>query len=279
MCRILMRIRDPNMVSGWYQDLMIFQERYGQLSRSNTTWHKVGVGGASRLEAYKSLGTSLLIKLHLVQDWHTFVGVQDLDPNIEAYADAVFTSHRDLRTAMRSVRNMGWGVKLVPEKFSDPDFCRKRATDYKPPQSLTKGEYKRTSAWVNMARAHIICRNVLLASAGSKLKMDIKTESVAHMDDAQTFNVVKEMGSHIPDYDYTDDEVHSVVREMKKLRPALCHSGYGSEMAVNPVTHFHRGHTTFRHSSVAESLDRMGMNAIAEDDHCKKWLIAHGYEA
>ena len=188
-----MRIRDPNTVAGWYKDLMVLHEKYSQLNPQNKTYHSQGVMNANRLEAYKSLGTSVLVKLHLVQDWHTFLGMEELDPVMEGHVDAVFTSHRDLRHAMKSVRNMGWGVKVDPSKFGDPDFCRKRASDYKPPPGLTGGEYKRKSNWVNLAKAHMLCRRKLLESAGVKMKMDIKTEKVANMDFNRTMEVVREM--------------------------------------------------------------------------------------
>lgn len=269
--RILMRIRDPNTVTGWYRDLELLYGSYGRdMGRGNGTRET-----ANRVDAFRSLG-SVLIKLHLVMDWHEFNGGGDADTAMAPHVDAVFTSHRDLRTAVRSVRDMGWGVLTPKARLSHPDFCRKRDTK-EVVQFLRKGQYDKESVWVNLAQASIQCRNALIESAGDKLKMDLKSEDIANMGRSQTLATLRQMGAHL-DYGYSETELEMAAHELSRLTAPRCDGGFDYEMDVNPVTHLHKGHIRMDKSAGAQAADRRGMAAIGADDICSRWLRHHGYE-
>lgn len=265
--RILMRIRDPNTIYGWHEDLQALHGKYGRLAEGNTTYGDAAA--VNRLEAFKSV-SSVLVKVHLVQDWHDFVGLEDGDTRMEPYVDAVFTTHRDPRTVVRSIRDMGWGVKVDPKRLSHPDFCKKRHLKTAP-VFLTAGEFKRNpSVWVNMAKAHIICRHAMLESAGSKHKMDLRAEDLRFLSFEQKLQIVREISQHL-EYAYTNTQLSDATRELQLLRPVPCSSGYGAILEVNPTTHLHRGHI-FQKSDVAAAMDAAGMEAISKDPFCAKWL-------
>lgn len=61
-----------------------------------------------------------------------------------------------------------------------------------------------------------------------------------------------------------------VCETLEGLIPVKC----SSTMAVNPITHLHRGHIHSDHQSQEE---KNGMSAIWEDDECRAWLVANGY--
>lgn len=270
--RILMRIRDPNTVAGWYRDLELLYGSYVRdMGRGNGT--KVS---ASRVDAFRSLG-SVLIKLHLVTDWHEFHGGDDADTAMAPYVDAVFTSHRDLRTAVRSVRDMGWGVLTPKARLTHPDFCKKRNVK-EVPHFLGHEQYNRESTWVNIAQASVRCRDALLESAGDKLKMDLKTEKIVGMGRAQTLATLRQIGTHL-DYEFSETELEMTAHELSRLRVPLCDGGFDYEMDVNPVTHLHKGHIRTGMSASVQAADRRGMAAIAADETCSRWLQRHGYEA
>lgn len=269
--RILMRIRDPNTVSGWHTDLQGMYESYARnMERGNNTKET-----ASRIDAFRSLG-SVLIKLHLVQDWHEFNGGGNADTQMAPYVDAVFTSHRDLRTVVRSVKDMGWGVLVPSHKLLHADVCKRRDLKHKPTY-LRNGQYKKPSTWVNLAQANVKCRQALFQSAGDKLKMDLKAEDIRNMDQDAMSNVLQEMGKHL-DYSYNRNEIDMAVRELMRLKAPKCDSGFDYEMDLNPVTHLHKGHVRMDKSVMAQAMDRKGMSAIEQDEDLANWLIQHGYD-
>lgn len=230
---------------------------------------------ASRADAFRGSGTSLLVKLHLVQDWHEFQGGGEADTSMERHVDAVFTSHRDVREVVRSVRDMGWGVKVQLTRLAHPDFCKKRNVR-EMPKYLRSGQYREQSVWIGQARASIKCRDALIESAGSKLKMDVKAESVRGLSRDETAKILREMGKHL-DYEYSERELQAAADELGKLRSPKCDGGFGVEMDVNPVTHLHKGHVRFVKSAAAVAVERRGMQAINSDEVCAQWLKEHGY--
>lgn len=269
--RILMRIRDPNTVAGWYRDLELLYGSYVRdMGRGNGTKEI-----ASRVDAFRSLG-SVLIKLHLVMDWHELNGGGDADATMAPYVDAVFTSHRDLRTAARSVRDMGWGVLTPETRLAHPDFCKKRNVK-EVPQYLRHEQYNKESTWVNIAQASMRCRDALLESAGDKLKMDLKAEDVTGMGRTQTLAMLRQIGAHL-DYEFSETELEMAAHELSRLRAPPCDGGFDYEMDVNPVTHFHKGHIRVEKSARVQAADRRGMTAIGADESCARWLRHHGYD-
>lgn len=268
--RILMRIRDPNTVAGWHHDLADSYGRYAAQMPGVTN----GTDGGS-VDAFRALGTSMLIKLHLVQDWHEFQGGGDMDTRMEGYVDAVFTSHRDVRQVVRSVRDMGWGVDVSLAKMEHRDFCKKRALRTTP-KFLKGGQYRENSVWVRQARATIKCREALIESAGKALKMDLKAETIQGLSKAKTIQLLREIGKSL-EYEYSESQLEAGAEELSKLRSPRCNAGYPMEMEVNPVTHLHKGHVRFVKSATAVAVERRGMQAISSDDVCARWLNVHGY--
>lgn len=266
--RILMRIRDPNTVSGWHRDLAAWHEQYAVVAGGNGS-----VGG--RAEAFRRMGTSVLVKVHLLQDWDEFQGgAGEPDVEMESDVDAVFTSFRDVRQVVRSVRDMGWGVDVDLQRMRHPDFCKKRVLRERG-KWLGRGAYRDGSVWVRQALATIRCRSVLLEAAGGKLKMDVKAEDMRGLGLDATVKVLGEMGEHL-DYAFSPAELEAAARELLRLRAPLCGDG-GETMDVNPVTHFHRGHTRVGKSAAAAAWERGGMAAIGRDAECGRWLRRHGY--
>lgn len=264
--RILLRVRDPNTVAGWHADLSAWHDRYA-VRPPNAT-------GEPTARAFQRMGTSVLVKVHLLQDWHQFQATEDAHAKMEQHVDAVFTSYRDVRHVVRSVRDMGWGVDVPLRRLTHPDFCRKRAPRQRR-KALTAGQYRDKSVWVRQALATIRCREVLLAAAGGKLKMDIKAEDMRGLGEAATVAVLRDIGTHL-DYAYSEGELVGAARELLRLRAPLCNAG-AVAMDLNPITHLHRGHVRVDKSPAAGLVERRGMGAIAADTDCARWLTRHGY--
>lgn len=281
--RILMRIRDPNTISGWYEDLERFYQQYG---RTIDREHKHTEGSANevklrgnRMLALKSVG-SVLIKIHQVQEWHEFLGYPDGYAKMDGIVNGVFTSHRDVRQVIRFIRAMGWGTVHTEKQRSHSDFCRRKRkvekggilVDLDQPRFLRDEEYEDVENWVQMARGHLVCRQVLIDTAGQALKMDIKAEDVKKLSFEDTIEFLRKLGSHL-DYIFTQNDLHSAATELRMLKPVKCDSGYDVELDVHPVTQYHKGHW---HGSESGD-DERGMEAIAKDDICRRWLKAHEY--
>lgn len=302
VARILLRVRDPNTVAGWYEDLAAMVGAYAQLVPGNDTYGEVGA--ASRLEALRSLDTSVLIKVHLVQEWATLLGGEHRPPKagggrwgapwgradeppdvpmveLSEAADVVLTSHRDVREVVRSLRHMGWGTRVNPAAFSHPDFCRRPYDARWAPAPLGAAGYADADAWVAMARAHLLCRERLLASAGDKLVLDVPAEALAGASAATQARLVQAVAAAF-DWPYTDAELAGVVTEVARLRVPPCAApaggggGGGVHLVLNPTTHIHRGHIRLAATNV-EAVDAAGVAAIEADPVCRAWLVRHGY--
>lgn len=230
------------------------------------------VAEGNRLNAFRALGT-VLIKLHTVRDWYDFLGGGDQEPVMEGVVDALFITHRDIRDAVRSIRDMGWGVPFTDSQRAHKDFCRRRITSGNRVRYLTPDEYKKPETWVSLARSQIRCREVLLETAGAAVKMDVRAEDLSNMDFTETIALLKELGRNL-DYEYSDAELDLAAKELRKIRPSRCDSGYEIEMTVNPVTHLHKGHVR-----PMKSLDaHVGMDAITQDEICAAWLKRYLYD-
>lgn len=263
--RILLRIRDPNTVSGWYLDLLHLYKTYAQPTRSNTTL--LTAPPIAPLNAFKSLGTTLLIKIHTVSDWHRFLGTPASLPAMEHLVDGVFTTHRDLRPAVRSLRAMGWGHLPTASELESPDFCRL----YTGPRRFLRPNEYTPAAWVTVARAQIRCHEVLLEAAGERLYLDARAEDLGRMEFQETVAFLKEISVHLQ-HTFTDEELSLATKELRHLRPAPCTSGFDMEMGVNPITHLHKGHIQANSDD-----DDPGMDAILLDEKCSHWLRQYMY--
>lgn len=303
VARILLRVRDPNSVAGWYEDLAATVGAYAQLVPGNDTYGEVAA--ASRLEALRSLDTSVLVKVHLVQEWATLLGGEhrpskagrggwgvlgggaDEPPvvpmvELSEAADVVLTSHRDVREVVRSLRHMGWGTRVNPAAFSHPDFCRRPYDSRWAPVPLGTAGYADADAWVAMARAHLLCRERLLASAGDKLVLDVAAEALPGASAAAQLRLVRSIAAAF-EWPYTEAELVGVVTEVARLRVPPCGAPAGggggvggAQLVLNPTTHIHRGHIRLAAANV-EAVDAAGVAAIEADPVCRAWLVRHGY--
>lgn len=213
------------------------------------------------------MGTSVLVKLHRVADWHAFLGGRD-EGGMAGRVDAVFVSHRDLREVTRSIRDMGWGTYVSERELGKDDFCKRKGNE----RYLRPEEYGRTENWVMQARAEIKCRQVLLEAAGAALRMDLRAEDVGKMEFGEVVGTLRQMGEYL-DYDFSESELRMAAVELGRLRVPPCEGG---GMTLNPVTHLHRGH--MKGEGIEEDeVVRLGMKAIGSDTVCRKWLISHHY--
>lgn len=269
--RILLRIRDPNTVSGWYVDLKHLYQVYAQKMPRNGS-NVADISAGNPLQAFQSVG-SLLVKIHTVRDWHDFLGGNEIEPEMENVVDAVYTSHRDMRDAVRSIRDMGWGVKVSPSEMAEADYCRRVPRRRRPRQFFRREDYALDDTWVTVAKTQIVCREVLIEAAGSKLRLDVNAEDVQSMDERETVALLQEMSRDL-DYAYSNAELELAAKELRRLRPGRCDGGFDVEMSVNPVTHLHKGHV--RRGDDEEA--KKGRLAIERDEVCRSWLERHLYD-
>lgn len=303
VARVLLRERDPNTVAGWYEDLAGLVAAYAEPGGASAN----AATGGGALESLRSLDTSVLIKVHLVQEWATLLGGEApprpfAPPSawagwwgwgggtapepplislteLSEGADVVLTSHRDLREVVRSLRHMGWGTRVNPAAFDHPDFCRRPHDPRWAPPPVGAAGYADAAVWVNMARAHILCRDRLLASAGARVVLDVPAEVLAGPAAAATrLRHIRTIAAAL-DWPYTEAELEGVVTEVARLRVPPCTPEGGSgvrRLVLNPTTHIHRGHIRLGAANV-EAVDAAGVAAIEADPVCRAWLVKHGY--
>lgn len=264
--RILLRIRDPNLIAGWYVDLQQLFHRYP----ANIDTYS----NATAIDLLRSVGFSILLKIHNVPDWLKFLHGREKaltasDWHIAPHVDAVFTTHRDIRRVIRSQRRMAWGTVHRSAQLSDPMFCV--LPNSKEPQWLDAADYDDKQVWVNMARAHILCLDRLRDSAGIKLLDDIKMENFRTSSQLSVITLLQRLAKHL-DFPYSAQQLKEAARELHMLNTPKCLSA----LNVHPVSHLHRAH--YAPSIAPDSRERSGIDAIERDDAVQKWLDARGYE-
>eukprot|EP00581_Thalassiosira_minuscula_P000580 CAMPEP_0183748884 /NCGR_PEP_ID=MMETSP0737-20130205/68003_1 /TAXON_ID=385413 /ORGANISM="Thalassiosira miniscula, Strain CCMP1093" /LENGTH=350 /DNA_ID=CAMNT_0025984627 /DNA_START=171 /DNA_END=1223 /DNA_ORIENTATION=+ len=260
LLRILLRQRDPNTISGWFEDLSYAAGRYaipdpptspvldetlGQTNDIDAMWK-----GA--LDSYLHTGTTVLVKVHsLSYSTRLFTGCNGPDAfaSSDCPVDLVLYSTRDLCSQLASIRRMGWGAVLERKKrkeiLSDPtEFCRnQKNSKQKKGVYLSDEDWQDENTWVDQALGRAACNEEWIKAVGTdKLLANVPMEGGVGIDLVK--RIVRRIQDAGGDEALTSNkhifqmDAEMALAEANALRPLAC----SSHIAVNPITHFHRGH-------------------------------------
>ena len=256
LLRILLRQRDPNTISGWFEDLSYAAGRYAspdpptspvldERLRQTSDVEKMWKGA---LHSYLHTGTTVLVKVHsLSYSLRLFTGCDGSDAfaSPECPVDLVLYSTRDLCSQIASIRRMGWGNVLDRKEIvSDPtEFCRKQQnTKMKKGVYLTDEDWQNEDTWVAQALGLAACNDEWIKAVGTdKLLANVPMEGGVGLDLVE--RIVRRIRDAGRDTDFGSSSIFQMNAEMalaeaNALRPLAC----SSHIAVNPITHLHRGH-------------------------------------
>lgn len=240
--RILMRKRDPNTVAGWYADLISLWKNHktGKYRYMNATW----------LEAYKSLNTSLLLKMHGPGPFKLF----SRGGKLSELADLTVTSHRDLRTEVRSWVYQNWNSSIHSGDINHTPFGDPRQ-------------------WVRVARHILNERRATVESIGMGKYLDIGYEEWMGRGIETQTHVVGRLAAEL-DWNFTEHELRDVVDETERLQPPA----EGALLMYNPINKLHPGHTRVDadNPQFQQALER-GYQAILNDPMCNEFLKTMKY--
>lgn len=240
--RILMRQRDPNTIAGWYADLQ-------NIWRNHKT-HRYDNMQVSWLTAYKSLGTSILIKMHGPSPFRGFSRGLSLGEG----ADLTVLTHRDLRSEVRSWVYQNFNSSVHAGKVDDTPF----------------GD---SAQWVRVAHRILTERNSTLNSIGNGNYLDIRYEDWNDKDADAQLAIVRSIADKL-EWHFDDDQLRDCILEAARIRPP----DTGAVLMYNPVSKLHPGHT--RIDAQDESFQKAlqdGFHAIEEDDTTSRFLRSQGY--
>jgi len=271
LIRILLRQRDPNSISGWYEDLA-YATRYA--SPNPPSMEEFGPGF---LDAYKSTGTTVLVKVHtLAHATRLFTGCdgpRDFQSGL-CPVDLVFLTHRELGPQVNSLRRMGFGRQHYLRQLSNPrEYCRSLRA---PTPRLVDKDWESLETWKTQARAFAMCHLEFISAAGKKLALDMGMEKSLASGFEERVNLADAIIQSIPSHhEHATMDSFAAVKEADALRPLDC----ASWQAVNPITHFHRGHVApnTTDNKEDEMMRSRGYEAIQNDLYLAKWRRAHGY--
>lgn len=240
--RILMRIRDPNSVAGWYADLIAIWK--------NHKTHRYDNMKVSWLEAYRSLNTSLLLKMHGPGPFKLFSHGKPLSHS----ADLTVITHRDLRTEVRSWVYQNWNSSIHAGDIENTPF----------------GD---ATQWVRVAHHILNERKTTINSIGDGRFLDIRYEEWNQHDLDAQIRVVATLANQL-DWDFTDSDLRAAAIEAARLEAPAA----GAVLMYNPVNKLHPGHTRIDsdHPSFKIALEK-GYNAITEDPDCNAFLRSKHY--
>ena len=266
LLRILLRQRDPNTISGWYEDLL-YATRYASPPVENNG-QEYGL-----LDSMRATGTTLLIKVHaLGHATSLFTGCDKDFHSDSCLIDHVFLTHRDLAPQVNSLRRMNWARRKT--KVSTTSFCFERDSNKEP--RLVEKDWESPETWRIQAKAIAVCHGAWKNTAGRKLALDIGMESLVGDQDERiqlANDIIRKLDDPTTTTTTTMDAV-AAVKEADALRPLDC----ASHLAVNPATHFHRGHVSATNSNeIQDESKRRGYDVIAADADLDRWRRAHGY--
>ncbi|CAB9507609.1 expressed unknown protein [Seminavis robusta] len=307
LLRILLRQRDPNTIHGWYEDLSVVAARYSSpnppLSPILEDKFDLDIDKwQGALDAYKSTGTTVLVKVHgLSHAIRLFSGCNSIQNgelmNPGCPVDAVFSTHRDVGPQLASIKRMAWARRM---KWSDLDnvqeFCRKtghhKATRERP--RLVAADWKGSAAtmdksWRLQSHAIVKCHQEWHTAAGSKLVLDAPMESLTTHEGRLKLaeQIIQQIGKLDPDGSIsTNMDAAKAVEEADQLRSLAC----SSWQAVNPITHFHRGHVLIDNSSMdtadaaaaaneEKELQKQAFSLLEADPLIQKWRKEFGYSS
>lgn len=240
--RILMRKRDPNTIAGWYADLIAIWKNHktAKYDHMKESW----------LEAYKSLNTSLLLKMHGPGPFKLL----SRGGKLGKMADLTVITHRDLRTEVRSWVYQNWnssihsgGIAKTP--FGDPQ------------------------QWVRVAQHVLNERTQTMRSIGTGKYLDIRYEEWMGKSVNVQIDVIRTLAKGL-DWHFTEQQLRDVLFEAERLQPPA----NGAILMYNPVNKLHSGHTRVdaNDPQFQQVLER-GYQAILDDFACNEFLRKMNY--
>lgn len=242
IARILMRIRDPNSIAGWYADLIAIWK--------NHKTHRYDNMKISWLDAYKSLNTSLVIKTHGPGAFKAFSRGKSLGEG----ADVTLLTHRDLRTEVRSWVYQNWNNSIHAGNIAHTPFAD-------------------AAAWTRVA-AHILReRNMTMESVGKGRYLDIRYEDWNRKGMQAQLQIVQKIAAEL-EWDFTARELRQAVIEASRIHPPA----YDTVLMYNPVSKLHPGHERVDASDLKfQKALKAGYKAIEKDVDGGAFLRQQGY--
>ncbi|KAI0560408.1 P-loop containing nucleoside triphosphate hydrolase [Gracilaria domingensis] len=232
--RVLMRIRDPNTVasSNWMLAKLVPEDS--------------AASGYDRIALLKTMGTSILVKVHTAKQYYDFVGPAHNNTFAEE-VDLLVTGYRDLREETVSAFKM---------------FAKNRS------------EWESENKWAEQCQALIRRRNTLILEAGSSVPvLDIRYESWADGTLSSLMGLIRKLGSSLP-WEYSEKDYRSTLDEVSRLRVPL---GGEPDARVNwHVSNLMSPKHISTEQLSNEFLER-GMRAVALEPKCATWLSEKGY--
>lgn len=240
--RILLRMRDPNSVSGWYADLIAIWKNHktGRYDHMSESW----------LSVYKSLNTSLLLKMHGPGPFKSF----SKGSRLEAGSDLTVITHRDLRTEVRSWVYQNWNGSI-------------HAGD------ITNTPFGNPADWVRVAHHILRERKATLNSIGRGNFLDIRYEDWNGKSVNTQVAVVEKLARELR-WNYTKGELLAAVVEAARLEPPA----NDAKLMYNPVNKLHPGHVRVDSSNSAfQAALQRGYRAIETDAETSAFLRLKKY--
>ena len=232
--RVLLRTRDPNTVasSEWMLAKLVPE------NRSETEFDRVGL--------LRSMGTTVLVKLHTAKQYREFVGPGHTG-RFAGEVDLLVSGYRDLREETASAL-----------KMFEPD----------------RAEWGREGRWREMCRALVRRRESLIKEAGAVVPVvDVRYEDWRGAGRAGLEALVRRLAAALP-WAYEEADIQSTVREVGRLRvPTGGEPGKRVEWHVaNLMSPKH-----ISTERLAEEVVRMGRRAVETEPTCGAWLAEKGY--
>lgn len=232
--RVLMRIRDPNTVasSNWMLAKMVPE---------NATLSEY-----DRIALLRTLGASLLVKLHTAHQYYEFAG-----PNhTRRFADEVdllVTSHRDLRHEAVSAFKM---------------FAHNRSA------------FESDEKWGKLCRSLIRKRDSLISEAGNTVRtVDIRYEDWRDGGDAALKLLIRNIAAELP-WSYSQGDLRRTLSEVKRLRVPL---GGEPDQRINWHISNLMSPKHISLEKLSEEFIAKGIRAVEQEPVCADWLRKRRY--
>ena len=232
--RVLMRIRDPNTIasSNWMLAKLV--------PENNTLTYY------DRVALLKTMGTSILVKVHTRKQYYDFVGPAHRNKFADE-VDLLVTGYRDLREETVSAYKM---------------FARNRT------------EYEDRDKWSELCRALIRRRNSLIEEAGDRVPVvDIRYEDWKHGDEKSIMILIRKLGRSLP-WEYEEQDFKNTFHEVSRLKTPT-----GGEVGQRVDWHVTNlmSPRHISHEEVPHHLLEMGIKAVTEERACAQWLREKKY--
>ena len=235
--RVLMRMRDPNTVasSNWM---------LAKLVPENITENP----DFDRIRLLRTLGTSVLVKLHTAQQYYQFVG-PNCSTKFADDIDLLVTSHRDLREETVSAFKM---------------FAHNRSL------------YEEPEKWAGLCRQLIRKRNSLINEAGDKVPVvDVRYEDWRSGGVHALAKLVHKMADALP-WDYTSEEELAALNEVRRLKVP---DGGPVEATINWHVANLMSPRHISHEVLSDDFIAKGVRAVEHEPICADWLRMMRYKS